>query len=74
MSPYITKLISIHQDIHYKINKYFAIPPQSYLKRNVQYQLLELLSKFDEYLLQRAETFNMNSFVQKKSITLYQSI
>ena len=32
-----------------------AIPPKEYLKRNVQYQLLELMSRFDEELLQRAE-------------------
>ena len=42
-----------------------AIPPKEYVKRNVQYQLLEFMSKFDEDLLQRAETFNLNSFVQK---------
>ena len=42
-----------------------TIPPKKYLKRYVQYQLLELMSKFDEDLLQRAETFNMNSFIQK---------
>ena len=29
-----------------------AIPPKEYLKRNVQYQLLELMSRFDEELLQ----------------------
>ena len=34
-------------------------------KKNVQYQLLELVSRFDEDLLQRAETFNMNSFIYK---------
>ena len=34
-------------------------------KRYVQYQLLELMSKFNEDLLQRAETFNMKSFIQK---------
>ena len=42
-----------------------AIPPKAYLKRNVQYQLLELMSRFDEELLQRAETFNMKSFILK---------
>ena len=42
-----------------------AIPPKEYLKRNVQYQLLELMSRFDEELLQRAETFNMKSFILK---------
>ena len=45
-----------------------AIPPNEYLKRNVQYQLLKFMSKFDEYLLQRAQTFNMKAFIQKKHI------
>ena len=35
-----------------------AIPPK-------EYQLLELMSRFDEELLQRAETFNMKSFILK---------
>ena len=43
----------------------FAIPPKEYLKRNVQYQLLELMSRFAEDLLHRAETFNMKSFILK---------
>ena len=42
-----------------------AIPPKEYLKRNEQYQLLELMSRFDDELLQRAETFNMKSFILK---------
>ena len=42
-----------------------AMCPKEYLKRNVQYQLLELMSRFDEELLQRAETFNMKSFILK---------
>ena len=40
-----------------------AIPPKRIFKRNVQYQLLELMSQFDEDLLQRAETFNIKSFI-----------
>ena len=40
------------------------IRPKEYLKKNVQYQLLELITKFDADLLQRAKTFNMNSFIQ----------
>ena len=49
-------------------NKYESILRfiQCFKKINVQYQLLELISKFYEDLLQRAETFNMNSFIQKK--------
>ena len=42
-----------------------ANPPKECSKRNVQYQLLELMSKFDEDLLQRAEDFNMKSFIHK---------
>ena len=42
-----------------------AIPPKEYLKRNVQYKLLELMSRFDEELLQRAENFNIKSFILK---------
>ena len=43
-----------------------AIPPKRiFLERNVQYKLLELVSRFDEELLQRAETFNMKSFILK---------
>ena len=33
------------------------VHPKEYLKRNVQYQLLELMSNFSEDILQRAETF-----------------
>ena len=49
-----------------------AIPQKNDLKRNVQYQLKELMSKFDEDLLEEAKTFNMNSFVQNEDI--FQSI
>ena len=43
-----------------------AIHPKENFKRNVQ--LLELMSRFDEDLLQRAEPFNMNSFIYKTHI------
>ena len=42
-----------------------TIPPKEYVMGNVHYQLLELMSRFDEELLQNTETFHMNSFVPK---------
>ena len=54
----------IHQDTHYEIREsILRFLQKEYLKRNVQYQLLELMSQFDEDLLQRAETFNIKSFI-----------
>ena len=57
----IYNINNVHTSRYSLRNKrvHIAIPPQEYLKRNVKYQLLELMSKFDEDLLQRAETFNM---------------
>ena len=63
----IYNIINVHTPRYSPQNKRIniVILPK-YLKGNVQYQLLELMSKVDEDLLQRAETFNMKSFIQKK--------
>ena len=49
-----------------------AIPPKEYLMSNVQYQLLELMSRFDEDLLQRAEVLYMKSFIQTHFTNQYE--
>ncbi len=46
---------------HKRVN--IPIVPREFLKRNTQYQLLELVSKFDKGLLQRAEHYSMKSYV-----------